>query len=58
MTENIDHLVLEHLKAIRIELADVQADTMDIKSRLRGLDSSIAEFPRQWIPAFAGMTTK
>ncbi len=58
MTENIDHLVLEHLKAIRIELADVKADTMDIKSRLRGLDSSVAESRRQWLPAFAGMTTQ
>ncbi len=58
MTENIDHLVLEHLKAIRIELADVKADTMDIKSRLRGLDSSIAKCCHQWIPACAGMTTQ
>ena len=46
MTENIDHLVLEHLKAIRIELPDVKADTMDIKSRLRGLDSSMIDLRR------------
>jgi hypothetical protein len=57
MTENIDHLVLEHLKAIRIELTDVKADTMDIKSRLPCLDSVIAEFRHQWLPAKPGPTT-
>ena len=46
MTENIDHLILEHLEALRLELADVKADTVAIKSRLRSIDSSIIDLRR------------
>lgn len=41
MTENIDNLILEHLKAIRLELAEVKADTGDMKYRMRGIDASL-----------------
>jgi chromosome segregation ATPase len=46
MTDSVDNLLLEHLKAIRLELADVKSDTADIKSRLRSLDSSMIDLRR------------
>jgi hypothetical protein len=52
MTENIDNLVLEHLRALRLELADVKADTTDIKSRLRSIDSSIIDLRRNDLHGF------
>lgn len=52
MTENIDSLMLEHLKALRLELADVKADTTDIKSRLRSIDSSIIDLRRNDLHGF------
>jgi chromosome segregation ATPase len=42
MTENVDNLILEHLKALRNELqtakADIQGDLRDIKARLASLE--------------------
>ncbi len=52
MTENIDNLMLEHLKALRLELADVKADTTDIKSRLRSIDSSMIDLRRNDLHGF------
>jgi hypothetical protein len=52
MTEDIDHLMLEHLKALRLEVADVKADTTDIKSRLRSIDASIIDLRRNDLHGF------
>jgi chromosome segregation ATPase len=41
-----DNLVLEHLKAIRGELADIKSDTSDIRRRVANLDSSVIELRR------------
>jgi hypothetical protein len=46
MAENIDNLILEHLKAIRLELAEVKADTGDMKSRMRGIEASLIDLRR------------
>ncbi|MBK8120009.1 MAG: hypothetical protein IPK39_13180 [Sulfuritalea sp.] len=41
MTEDVENLILEHLKALRNELGDFRADTSDnfmqVKARLRSL---------------------
>ena len=52
MTENIDNLILEHLKALRLELAEVKADTSDMKSRLRGIDASLIDLRRNDLHGF------
>jgi|APFre7841882630_1041343.scaffolds.fasta_scaffold259240_2 predicted nuclease with TOPRIM domain len=46
MTENVEYLILEHLKAIRNELRDFKteatADLAMIKQRLTSLESQVA----------------
>ena len=39
MTENIEYLLLEHLKAIRADLHTVKTDIRDIKTRLLTMES-------------------
>ncbi|MBL0088739.1 MAG: hypothetical protein IPP44_19545 [Ideonella sp.] len=52
MTEDISNLIVEHLKAIRAELASVKADTVEIKERLRSHDASIIELRRADVHVF------
>ena len=46
MTENIENLVLEQLRAIRADIASVKEDTREIKSRLIMAESGIASLRR------------
>lgn len=46
MAENIDNIIIEHLKAIRAEIADVKNDTADIKQRLHSIDTSVIDLRR------------
>lgn len=46
MSENVDHLILEHLKAIRAEVAAVKNDTSEIKSRLRDVENGFIDTKR------------
>ena len=46
MTDNIESLVLEQLRAIRAEIASVKEDTREIKSRLIMVESGIASLRR------------
>ncbi|MFO1333448.1 MAG: hypothetical protein U1E95_13490 [Rubrivivax sp.] len=46
MTDNVENLIVEHLKALRSELADVKADTSEIRQRLASHDSSIIALHR------------
>lgn len=46
MAENIDNIIIEHLKAIRAEIADVKNDTADIKQRLHSIDTSVLDLRR------------
>jgi hypothetical protein len=39
MTDNIEYLLLEHLKAIRADLDTVKHDLRDIKTRLLTMES-------------------
>jgi hypothetical protein len=40
MTDNVENLILEHLRLIRSEIASVKDDTREIKQRLTRLESS------------------
>ena len=46
MTENVENLILEHLKALRNELRDFRADTSDnlmqVKARLQSLEERLS----------------
>ena len=52
MAEQIDNIILEHLKAIRSELAEIKADTSDIKLRLHSVDASVIELRRNDLHLF------
>ena len=43
---NVDHIIIEHLKSLRSEVAsmhsDMQAEFKDVKARLSHLDASMA----------------
>jgi hypothetical protein len=52
MTDQIDNIILEHLKAIRAELAEIKADTSDIKLRLHSVDTSVIELRRNDVHLF------
>ena len=44
--DNVDHIIIEHLKSLRSEVAsmrsDMQAEFKDVKARLSHLDASMA----------------
>ena len=52
MIENVENLIIEHLKALRGEVAAVKADTEEIKERLRSHDASIIELRRADVHVF------
>ena len=52
MADSASNLILEHLKAIRAEIAAVKADTGEIKERLRSHDASIIELRRSDVHVF------
>ena len=52
MAEDISNLIVEHLKAIRAEMASIKADTVEIKERLRSHDASIIELRRGDVHVF------
>ena len=41
MSENIDNLPIEHLRAIRTEIAKVKDDSNEIKMRLTSIDERL-----------------
>ena len=42
MTNEIENLILEHLRAMRADTASVKADVRDIKARLASIETYIA----------------
>lgn len=46
MNENIENLVLEHLRAIRADIAGIKDDTRDLKQRLSKVEIAIAHLRR------------
>ena len=41
MSESIDNIILEHLKAIRGDLGNIKADISEIKLRLGSIEMSV-----------------
>ena len=46
MIENGENLILEHLRALRAEIASVKEDTRELKARLVIVESGIASLRR------------
>ena len=46
MTENVENLILEHLRAIRADVAAVKDDVREIKQRLTSLEATVAGLRR------------
>jgi soluble cytochrome b562 len=46
MSENIDNLILEHLKRMQSEMAEMRRDTAEIKGRLGSIESGVARIGR------------
>jgi ribosomal silencing factor RsfS len=50
-----DNLVIEHLRAIRTEIASVKADTSDTRQRIGGVETSIIDMRRNVVHLFEDM---
>ena len=48
MTEDIQFLMLEHLKALRAGQVEIRLELMDIKSRLTSLEVHMGEMQAQY----------
>ena len=46
MSENIDNLILEHLKRMHSEMTEIRRDSAEIKSRLGSIETGIARIGR------------
>ncbi len=53
MTENVENLLLEHLKKIQAELSALRSGNREIISRLGNLEASVARIGRDNAHAFA-----
>lgn len=51
MTENIENLILEHLKALRAEVAAIKADTTELRTRIGQIEVAIAGLRRDFAHA-------
>ena len=47
-----DNLVIEHLKAIRTEIASVKSDTSDTRQRLVSVETYVVDLRRNVLHAF------
>ena len=46
MTDNIENLILEHLRAIRADIGGIKDDVREIKQRLTSLEVAVAGLRR------------
>ena len=44
--ENVENLILEHLRAMRADLAGIRDDTQEVKQRLSGLEAGVGGLKR------------
>lgn len=51
MSENVDNLILEHLCAMRSDLAGIRDDVRDVKGRLTSIEGAVAALRRDHIGA-------
>ena len=47
MPENVDHLILEHLRAMRSDITALRDDTREVKSRLTSLETAVSAMRRE-----------
>lgn len=47
MTEHVENLILEHLRAIRSDIAAMKDNMHDVKHRLNSIESGIATLRRE-----------
>ena len=52
MTETVDNLVLEHLRAIRADVASIKDDVREVKHRLTSLEGAVAGLKRDQAPSY------
>lgn len=50
MADNIENLILEHLRAIRSDIGGIKDDVREIKQRLTSLEAAIAGLRRAITP--------
>lgn len=46
MADNIENLILEHLRAIRTDIGGIKEDVREIKQRITSLESAVAGLRR------------
>jgi archaellum component FlaC len=44
MTENVENLILEHLRALRSDVGIIKADLRDLKIRMSSMENYMASF--------------
>jgi septal ring factor EnvC (AmiA/AmiB activator) len=47
MPENVDNLILEHLRAMRSDITALRDDTREVKSRLTSLETAVSAMRRE-----------
>jgi tetrahydromethanopterin S-methyltransferase subunit G len=53
MTDKVDNLVLEHLRAIRADVGAIKDDVREIKHRLASLEGAVAGLKRDQASSYA-----
>jgi len=53
MTEKVDNLVLEHLRAIRADVGSIKDDVREVKHRLTSLEGAVAGLKRDQAASYA-----
>jgi hypothetical protein len=53
MTEAVDNLVLEHLRAIRADVPSIKDDVREVKHRLTSLEGAVAGLKRDQAASYA-----
>jgi septal ring factor EnvC (AmiA/AmiB activator) len=46
MTDNIENIILEHLRAIRADIGGIKEDVREIKQRITSLEAAVAGLRR------------
>ncbi len=47
MPENVDNLILEHLRAMRSDITALRDDSREVKSRLTSLETAVSAMRRE-----------
>lgn len=55
MTNITDNLLLDHLRAIRADVASIKVDSKDIKTRMTALEIAVAGFASSEMNHFASL---